>query len=219
MRKPRICATIVDDDIDIVRQVEPLVDLFEVRIDLIGDRWQAVAAQINKPWIACNRMAEEGGRWDESEARRVERLLLAAEMGASIVDIELRSKNIENLVPAIKKRSGCLVSSHDLEKTPEIDEIRSIITRQHQVGADICKVVTMARSVDDNWTLLQAISEFRNVQVVSFAMGPLGTLSRILSPLTGGYFTYASMKSGKESAQGQVTVKDLTKLYEMVELG
>ena len=219
MRKPRICATIVDDDIDIVRQVEPLVDLFEVRIDLIGDRWQAVAAQINKPWIACNRMAEEGGRWDESEARRVERLLLAAEMGASIVDIELRSKNIENLVPAIKKRSGCLVSSHDLEKTPEIDEIRSIITRQHQVGADICKVVTMARSVDDNWTLLQAISEFRNVQVVSFAMGPLGTLSRILSPLTGGYFTYASMKSGKESAPGQVTVKDLTKLYEMVELG
>ncbi len=48
------------------------------------------------------------------------------------------------------------------------------------------------------------------------AMGPLGFASRVLCPLVGGYFTYASIERGKESASGQITVRELKKLYEMV---
>jgi 3-dehydroquinate dehydratase len=51
---------------------------------------------------------------------------------------------------------------------------------------------------------------------VSFAMGPSGITSRILSPLLGGYLTYASLGEGKESAPGQVTVSELTKIYRMM---
>jgi len=39
MKKPRICATITRNDIQAAREVENLVDLFEVRIDIIGDDW------------------------------------------------------------------------------------------------------------------------------------------------------------------------------------
>lgn len=219
MRKPKICAAIVDNNVKSIVDIQPLVDLFELRIDLVGDGWQDVAKELKKPWIACNRLPEEGGQWKESEARRIEQLLHAIELGASIVDIELRTKNLENIVAMVKKRAGCLISSHDLEKTPPLDGVKAIIDRQQKAGADICKVVTTARSTNDNWTLLQAVTAFPALQTVSFAMGPLGTLSRVLSPVVGGYFTYASMETGKESAPGQVTVRDLIRLYEMMGLG
>jgi len=216
MKKPKICASIVNRDLAAINVVEPLVELFEVRIDLIGDGWQEVARQLKKPWIACNRMAQEGGNWQESEARRKEELLKACELGASIVDIELSSTNLERVVPLIKKRAKCLLSLHELDKTPALDSLQKIVKRQLAAGADVCKVVTTARKFDDNLTILKLIPEFPEAQIVAFAMGPLGLPSRILSPLVGGDFTYAAIEKGGESAPGQITVASLKELYEMV---
>jgi 3-dehydroquinate dehydratase type I len=216
MKKPRICAVVTSSDIRGLKEVEPLVDLFEVRIDLIGDGWVDLAKSIKKPWIACNRMADEGGRWAGNEARRIEQLLRAIELGASIVDIELRAKNLENIVQVIKKRAQCLISSHDMEKTPSLDEMKEVLRQQLKAGADIGKVVTTARSLEDNLTVLRLISEFPAVRLMAFAMGPLGVVSRVLCPLVGGDFTYAAIERGKESAQGQLTVKDLSQIYEMM---
>jgi 3-dehydroquinate dehydratase-1 len=216
MKKPRICAVVTSRDIQGLKEVEPLVDLFEVRIDLIGDGWADLARSIKKPWIACNRMADEGGHWTGNEARRIEQLLRAIELGASIVDIELKAKNLENIVPIIKKRAQCLISSHDQEKTPSLDEMKKAVRQQLKAGADISKVVTTARSLEDNLTVLQLISEFPEVRLMACAMGPLGVVSRVLSPLVGGDFTYASVEKGKESAQGQLTVRALSRIYEMM---
>ena len=216
MKRPRICAVIVDNDLEAVNEITPLVDLFEVRIDLIGDGWQELAKQLNKPWIACNRRADEGGRWEKGEERRIEELLKAMGLGADIIDIELRTSNLEEVIPMIGKRAKCLLSCHDLEKTPSLNSMREVIQRQLTAGADICKIVTTAQSLDDNLTVLQLIKEFPETKIVSFAMGPLGFVSRVLCPLVGGDFTYASTKIGKESASGQIAVRDLRKLYEMM---
>jgi len=219
MKKPRICAVIVNNDPKAVKEVEPLVDLFEVRIDLIGDGWQELVKQFNKPWIATNRIADEGGQWQGPEARRIEKLLQAIELGADIIDVELRTKNLDKIVPLVKKRAECLLSFHDLEKTPPLDEMKEIVRRQLKAGADIGKMITTAQSFEDNLTVLQLFPDFPGVRLISFAMGPLGAMSRVLCPLVGGDFTYASIAKGKESAEGQITVKDLLKIYEIMELG
>jgi len=216
MKKPRICASIVNRDLTAIREVEPLVELFEVRIDLIGDGWQEVARQLEKPWIACNRMAQEGGSWQDSEARRKEELLKAIQMGADIVDIELATTNLERVVSLIKKRAKCLLSFHELEKTPALDSLKKIVKQQLAAGADICKVVTTAQKFEDNVTILKLIPEFPEARIVAFAMGPLGLPSRILSPLVGGDFTYSAIEKGAESAPGQIKVAELKKLYQMV---
>ena len=104
MKKPRICATIVNDSPEAVKEVEPFVDLFEVRIDLIGDGWQKLARQLKKPWIGCNRSADEGGRWQGDEARGVEKLLEAAELGADMIDLEFRTTNLKQSIELIKKK-------------------------------------------------------------------------------------------------------------------
>ena len=217
MNRPRICASIVDNDLSAIKEVEPFVELFEVRIDLIGEGWPELIRELGKPWIACNRLADEGGGWKKSEASRLEELLKATELGADIVDIELRTKNLDEVVRLIKKKTKCLLSYHDLRGTPPLDNLKEIIERQLAVGADICKLVTTANSLEDNLNVLQLITMFPKEKMVSFAMGSLGYVSRVLCPLVGGYFTYASIEEGKESASGQITVRDLERLYKMVE--
>ena len=216
MKKPRICAAIVNKGLQAIRDVEPLVDLFEVRIDFIGEGWPQLAQRLKKPWIACNRRADEGGNWKDSEARRTKEILKAVELGADIVDIELATENLGKIVPGIKNRAKCLLSFHDVVGTPSLDKLQAIVQRQLEAGADICKVVTTALKFEDNLVTLRLISDFPKARVVSFAMGPLGSASRILCPLVGGDFIYASIERGKESAAGQLTVEELRKIYGMV---
>lgn len=214
-----ICTTIVSNDPEAVKDVEPLVDIFEIRIDYIGDGWQEVAGYLKKPWIACNRRAEEGGRWSGSESDRIDQLLKAVELGASIIDIELSTQGVKSVVGEIKGRADCLVSYHDLKETPPAEKMYEIIEKQLAAGADICKLITTARRFTDNLAVLRLISEFPDKRVVAFAMGALGHTSRILCPLIGGCFTYASIREGKESAAGQIKVADLRKIYGMLKDG
>ncbi|OGO24146.1 MAG: type I 3-dehydroquinate dehydratase [Chloroflexi bacterium RBG_16_51_9] len=216
MNKPRICAVIVNTDLKAVKEIEPLADLFEVRIDIIGEGWQGLVKKLKRPWIATNRTVDEGGKWQGTEARRIEALLQAIALGAEMVDIEFKTKNLENIVPLVKKRVKCILSFHDLEKTPHYDELKGIVQKQIKAGADICKVVTTARQFEDNLAVLRLVSEFSGNKVVSFAMGQEGQLSRVLSPLAGADFTYAAIEVGKESAPGQITVKEMTQIYGMM---
>src|SRR3990172_3414553 len=160
VNKPRICAVIVNTDLKAIQEVEPLADLFEVRIDIIGDGWQELVKKLKKPWIATNRTVDEGGKWQGTEARRIEALLQAIALGAEMVDIEFRTKNLENIVPLVKKRVKCILSFHDLEKTPPVEEMKGIVQKQIKGGANVCKVVTTARKFEDNLAVLQLISEF-----------------------------------------------------------
>jgi len=216
MNKPLICAAITNNDIEAVKAIEPLVDMFEVRIDLIGEDWQEVAAQLKKPWIACNRTKDEGGNWQDSEARRKEELLKAVRLGAAMVDIELATKNLNNAVSLIKKGARCIISSHNLKETPPLDELKKIVRKELAAGADTCKVVTLAQKAEDNLAVLSLIADFPQAKIVAFAMGPLGLASRILCPLLGGELTYAAIEKGAESASGQITAAELHNLYGML---
>ena len=214
--RPRICAAIVNRDLEAIARIAPLVDLFEVRIDLIGSGWRGVAGRLKKPWIACNRSKGEGGGWHRGESARIKELLSALEMDASIVDIEMSTPGVEKVVREVKGRADCLLSYHDLKKTPAIGKMREIIKNQLDAGADICKVVTTARSFQDNLAILRLIKDFPEIKMVSFAMGMVGQVSRVLCPMVGGYFTYASIEEGRESATGQITVKDLREIYKII---
>ena len=199
-----------------IKEAEPQVDLFELRIDLIGAGWPSLATGLKKPWIACARSQAEGGNWLGDDAEKIEELITATELGADMVDIEFGTTNLAQVIPLIKRRAKCLLSLHELEKTPPLEQLKEIVKRQLSVGADICKVVTTAQSPADNLTTLRLIAELPKVKMVSFAMGPLGLASRILCPLVGGYFTYASLAEGKESAPGQLTVDQLKRIYRMM---
>jgi 3-dehydroquinate dehydratase len=45
-------------------------------------------------------------------------------------------------------------------------------------------------------------------------MGEKGRISRIASPLLGGYLTFASLDQGEESADGQIPIKKMREMME-----
>jgi 3-dehydroquinate dehydratase I len=216
MERPQICAVITATDTDIIAQAEPDADLFEVRIDLIGKDWLTLAKVLTKPWIATNRLKAEGGAWEGAEEARIAELLKAMQAGASIIDIELVTPELDVIVPQIKKKARCLISHHDNKRTPPEAALRRIIEDELAAGADICKLVTTARNFDDNVKLLNIINEYKPAEIVAFAQGQRGQMSRLLCPLAGGAFTYAALTEAGASASGQLTVFQMRQLYEMM---
>ena len=214
----KICGVITEADENAILAAAPLVNLFEVRIDLIGPDWPAVAENLTRPWIATNRLASQGGNWHDSEASRLQELLKALELGASIVDLELVTPNIEEMITAVKKKARCLISHHDFSGTPSPEVLPFLIRRQLAAGPDICKLVTTANSIDDGINLLGLYDQFPDTKLVAFAMGEAGTISRIMAPLCGAEFTYAALDSGKPSAPGQLTVSQLAAIYRRLKL-
>jgi 3-dehydroquinate dehydratase type I len=216
LAKPSICGVIVENDIAAIKRSERLVDLFELRIDLAGRGWEQTAIGLKKPWIATNRSTACGGRWKGNEKARVKELLKALELGAAIVDVEIEAPELAEIVPVIKRHARCLISSHDWEGTASLAKLSSIVRRQKAAGADICKIVTTATKFSDNLIVLELLYRYRDMPLVSFAMGKDGRLSRVLSPLAGGYFTYAALEADSISAPGQMTVRELADIFRMV---
>jgi 3-dehydroquinate dehydratase type I len=219
MTETRIAVAVTDSQADNLKRREPEVDLWELRLDLMGAGWPETARQLTKPWIACNRSRLEGGRGEMDETLRLTELLAGLDSGAAIVDIELSSPAILEIVPGIKRRAECLVSYHNFIETPELSVLNEILQRQLGAGADICKIVTTAHDLKDNLVLLKLIMQNPEVRLVAFAMGSEGRLSRLLSPLAGAYFTFASLERGKESAPGQLTLAEMREIYRLIGAG
>ena len=213
MDPQRICAVITTPEAATTPELWESADMVEVRIDMIGKGWENTVRSLKKQWIATNRLKAEGGFWEGTEeARRVE-LLKALSMGAAIIDIELAAPDLEEIVPLIKKKARCMISHHDMKRTPQRSELRRIINDELAAGADICKLVTAALTFDDNVVMLGLINEFKPADVVAFCMGPMGQVSRILSPLSGGAFTYAALTEEGTSASGQLTISQMKNIF------
>jgi 3-dehydroquinate dehydratase I len=132
----------------------------------------------------------------------------------------LSSPKLQSFVNQVKSLGAkCVVSFHDYFKTPSILELNRILEREVSSGADVYKIVTTAKKNEDNLTLLQFIqgAPIRK-KPVCFAMGEKGKTSRLLSPIFGSFFTFASIEHGNETASGQMTVQEMRTAYELLGL-
>ena len=83
-------------------------------------------------------------------------------------------------------------------------------------GAEVVKMVTLAKTPLDNLRTLALIPEARKggVKLITFCMGPLGRLSRVASVLLGGYLTFAALEPGEASAAGQIPIREMKKMLQ-----
>ena len=216
----RICASIlpktIDDAIRLMNKAkEAKVNFIEIRLDDLArnSKLEDLTTHIEIPLIATDRS-------NKNEVERQAILLNAAKSGFAYVDTDLSSPKLQNFVNQAKAiGTKCIVSFHDFGKTPSNLELNRILEREVSSGADVCKIVTTANKMEDNLTLLQFIqaSPVRK-KPVCFAMGQLGKTSRLLSPVFGSFFTFASLERGAETAPGQMTVQELRTAYELLGL-
>jgi len=218
MIRPKICAVITSLNSSLIESTAEHADLFELRLDMIGGNWPSILPCINKPWIATCRLKSEGGAWDASEARRKEEILKALNHGASLIDLEFETPNLDKMVSIIKKRSKLIISHHDYSSTPPLEDMVAIVRGEFEAGADIAKIATRSRCTEDTMRILQVGQNFFEKEIITIAMGERGIISRVLAPLMGSPFTYAATARGHESADGQLTACELNKIYSMMRL-
>jgi 3-dehydroquinate dehydratase type I len=224
MVSPRICVVVTASSsaeaIDTIGRVRPLCpDLIEIRLDYmeqLGD-FGPLRETVGVPMIATNRRPDQGGHSADSEADRIAGLLQACESGFDYVDLEINTEAVGQIAKKVKSLGAkVIVSFHDFEATPEKELLEGILRDELSAGADICKIVGTSNKPGDNLTYLNLLREKADVEIVSFGMGNAGILSRVLSPLVGGAFTYASAEAGSGSAPGQLTISELREIYRMM---
>jgi 3-dehydroquinate dehydratase-1 len=192
-------------------------DFIEVRLDSLKKHNQLadIAHCSNTPLIATNRSTKCQGKFSGSETERKKILMEAAKNGFEYVDIELSTPKLKNITSNLREMGAKLiVSFHNFNETPSSAKLNKILKKQIANGANVCKIVTTARFVEDNLTVLDFVSKAsKNAKIVCFAMGELGKPSRLLSPVFGAFFTIASLEEGRKTAQGQLTIQEMRSVY------
>ncbi len=188
--------------------------LVELRLDwlsrlpdlgrLLKDRPTPVVVTIRRP--------SDRGRWRGSEEQRQMLLRQAIVDGAEYVDLE---GDIATRIPRYGKTKR-IVSHHDFDETP--DRIEEIYAELCELDADIVKVVTMANTPGDAVRMLQIVADARK-PTIAFAMGDLGTFSRILCGKYGAPFTYATFSADRELAPGQLSFDEMKNVYRYDSIG
>lgn len=190
-----------------------VADIIELRIDYIKNiDLKCLLEKRTKPVIVTNRPVREGGKFDGSEEERIALLKRAIQLQADYVDIEHDS--IQHLCRDTERRvpTKIIVSYHNFHETP--GDLTDIYKRLSQSGADIVKIVTLANNITDNVRIYRLLQQSQ-MPMISFSMGELGIISRILYKRFGSYLTFASLRSGKESAPGQISIHELLNTYQV----
>ncbi len=195
-------------------------DLMEIRLDVMDVfDMKEIMGSAAKPVIMTYRSRKEGGEGRASYGERMDYLREAIRLGADFVDVEYtippehRRPLFEN-----RGRTKLILSKHFRNGTPSRETLLNLFRKMAAAGADLVKIVTLAGAPEDNLNVLNLIplAERTGVEIVTFCMGPLGRMSRVASPLLGGAFTFAALERGEESASGQLTVKEMKTILEVL---
>lgn len=205
-------------------------DVIEWRVDFfeaIGDPRTVVdtavklrAAAAGIPVLFTRRNSREGGEAIALNEQQVVDLYRAvcANRAADMVDFEM--DNDPTHVAAVgdyarAMKMPLVLSFHDFNATPMVDDIVAKFERAQALGADVAKIAVMPQSNEDVFALLAATSRAARellIPVVSMAMGPLGAVTRANGWLFGSAMTFAV--GANSSAPGQMPIEDVRSVIE-----
>ncbi len=197
--------------IERVSQEKP--DIVEFRLDKVHDpsTLRTIAQKKGFPAIATDKSNR-----DHAASKKL--MSEAASAGFEYVDIDLASPLARDSINQVKsQRAEVIVSFHDFAKTPPVSELNRVLDSEMNANGDVCKIVTTARQPRDNLTLLNFVeAKAAATRLVSFAMGPQGVPSRILSPLFGAEFTFAALTREERTADGQLSIDNIRSVWHIL---
>jgi 3-dehydroquinate dehydratase / shikimate dehydrogenase len=194
---------------------EKIADIIELRLDLIArfDLPQLMQAT-ERPLIVTNRTKLEGGQFKGSEAERIQILRQAIEAGVDYIDIETSTpKELLQSILENKGKTQVILSYHNFSNT--LEDLEPLYDIMCDLPGDILKIVTYAQDIGDNLKMFKLLERARteNRRLIALCMGENGEISRVLSPLWGGFLTFGALETGKESAPGQMPASTLKNIY------
>jgi len=209
-----ICVSVEEPTLELIFKAIENEELAEIRLDLIDLLEKEIETLFyqNIKLIATCRP----GKYSDSQRKAI--LKKSIEAGAAFVDIELEASDdfkTEIVTLAKKKKCKVIISYHNYDNTPPKGELDQVIDWCFSSGADIAKIVCKVNHISDNARLLSLYEQDK--EIIAFGMGEKAKFTRIAAPFLGAPFTYASVSTGKETADGQIDKATLAKLLEMLE--
>ena len=188
-------------------------EMVECRLDFLpalpdSEQLRDLLTDAPLPVIVTCRPKRQGGRFGDgkgSEKARLALLRRASEFeSVAAVDVELDTP------PEQRPSKKVILSHHDFEGCPDnLDELAETIDRS---DAPVNKIAFTARSCAEALRAFDVIRDSAK-PMLGLAMGEAGLISRILAKKFGGFGTFGSLGSGRESAPGQPSLADIKKLY------
>ncbi len=217
--KYKTCVSIAEKTPNGVKKILKIAlkksDYVELRLDFlkiehIPEVLEIVKKDLNK--IVCTlRPKTEGGKFPGNEKERIAILKLIAEYNPFLLDVEFNTlKRNSSLRKYLKStKTKLLVSWHDFKKTPSSAELKKKMNQMSKLSSNV-KIVSTAKSTSDSNRMLELYNKKGKNNLISFAMGDLGRISRILCLYLGSPYTYVSL--GKAIVPGQFSVDEVKKL-------
>lgn len=221
----RICVSIAAHDLEqLKRQINQAfnygADYVEIRFDFLNlsemAQAMSISNMINKKAVYTLRAPDEGGHFKGSTAQRIAWLKKLAASKPMLLDVELNTIKCNTcLMDYLKAQNvSLLISWHDFEKTPQDAELKRLLYEMRTYSQNI-KMVATAQTTVDSLRLLDLYENARELNLIAFAMGDAGVVSRVLCVIIGNApFTYASLE--KAISPGQLTIKQMRKLYDRI---
>ncbi len=190
-------------------------DYAELRFDFlkpiqVPEALELLKKKLNR-CVCTLRPSSEGGKFQGNEKERVSILKLIAEYKPFLLDIEFNTlKKNKSLFNYVKKtKTNVLVSWHDFKKTPTESSLKKM-NKQMKKFSKFVKIVTNAKTINDSSRVLSLYNSSSKTNLIAFAMGDSGKMSRILCLYLGAPFTYVSL--GKPVAPGQFSLVQIKKI-------
>ncbi len=209
-----ICISISEKNLDKCLDLIEKAEISEIRLDLTGHGKEEIEKLFScrKRLIATCRP----GVYPQNE--QMEILKTAIRSGATYVDIEYEAPDdYKHELMAYAHRHECyvIISYHNYECTPDLEELEQIMKNCFAQGCDIAKIATLVRLNSDNSKIL---SLYRHPgRLIAFGMGDLGKITRIVAPFLGAEFTYAAMDDGEPTAPGQINYSRLKEFISSIQ--
>ncbi len=195
-------------------------DLIEVRLDCLetSRKLSDLVKSTKIPLIATNKPLSAKGYFSGTETERQQTLLNAAKNDFEYVDVDLSNpKHKETIDKSKLLGAKLIVSYHKFDGALSVSEMGKVLEEEIASGASVCKIIITAKQIEDNLEALNFVSAMSSkAKLVCFCMGEYGKVSRLLSPLFGAFFTFASLEQGSETASGQMSISEMRAAYDLL---
>jgi 3-dehydroquinate dehydratase I len=213
-RTPRVVGTIITQEyLDAWPNAprKPPCHLVELRVDGFpaSTNWVDIGESIENyelPVFATIRLAREGGKWTGLDSDRWP-LIEESLRRLSGVDVEIESE-LGDLASRLANELNklCVLSYHNFQNTPPLENMRDLLKRAHAKGA-IGKIAATVNTPEDLAAMRSLLSETWPLPICLIGMGPLGRESRLEFPRLGSCLTYGYLDSA--GAPGQFPAAEL----------
>src|SRR5438105_3173362 len=185
-----------------------LGDLLEVRLDRFGKGPDVteLLAHKPKPVILSCRRQQDGGDWQGTEEERLALLRQCIAHKADYVEIEIDVADQIREFPPAKR----VISYTNWRETRA--DIAEIYAEARTKKPDVIKLMTLARSPEEAWPLVQILGK-PALPTVVVGLGKPGIMLTLLGKKIGAPWTYAALERGMEAHPDQPTVADLVETY------